>query len=390
MSDPITYLGYTTFRNRNVRYGIRRSGRRSHLYAIGKTGVGKSTFLLSLLRQDMKRGSGCGLLDPHGDLYQAALEAVPNEQRHRLVSCDIPPRGQWRFNPLRGVPDETRPLVTAGVVDVFKKLWTDSWGPRLEHILRNIVATLLCAPGGHLGMIPRLLFDDDYREKLVQYVEDASIRGFWMREFNRLSPSARAMVVAPVVNKVAAFLGDPRVRRILTEPGESLDLRRVMDEGKILLMNLSKGELGEGPSALVGSLLVSSITSAALARASVPASRRPDFYLYLDEFQTFATLSHATMLSEVRKFGLSAVLAHQYLGQLDPMVHDAVLGNVGSMFVFRIGAKDAAVFSRELVGGYVLRQFQPRDLVRMPNFNAYASIMVEGAPTKAFSMRTLG
>ena len=279
--------------------------------------------------------------------------------------------------------------MTAGIVDVFKKLWTDSWGPRLEHILRNIIATLLCVPDGHLGMIPRLLFDDDYRTELLGHVHDESLHGFWLREFARLSPSARATVVAPVVNKVAAFLSDPRVRRILTERGESLDLRCLMDDRKILLVNLSKGELGEGPSALVGSLLVSSITNAALSRASVPPSQRPDFYLYLDEFQTFATLSHTTMLSEVRKYGLSAVLAHQYLGQLDPLVHDAVLGNVGSMFVFRIGGKDAAVFARELVGGYVLRQFQPRDLIRTPNFNAYASIMVEGVPTKAFSMRTI-
>lgn len=386
-ASSITVLGETTFRRQFKRFGIADHDLRSHVYLIGKTGVVKSTLLRSMLMQQIARGRGCGLIDPHGDLA-ASIRNVA-QTRNDVVYLDVPGRGDWRFNPLSGVPESKRPLAAAGVVDTFKKLWKSDWGPRLEHVLRNAVFTLLSLPGGHLGHLSRLLVDESFRNKAVEHVTDAEVRRFWLSEFARYSQSARLQVASPILNKVAAFLTDPRIRRVLSSTESTVNLRRVIDAGQVLIVNLSKGELGEGPSALLGSLLVSSLSLAALSRAELEFGRRRDFVLFLDEFQTFSTLAHATLLAEVRKYGFAVVLAHQYLSQLDAGVRDAVLGNVGTLVAFRVGGQDAAALVRELPVGLILRDLIPKDLVKLPNYNFFVRLLIDGEPSKAFSGRTV-
>jgi type IV secretory pathway TraG/TraD family ATPase VirD4 len=351
------------------------------MYVIGKTGTGKSTLLKTLMREDLKNGEGFSLLDPHGDLAEEVVSLVSPARSGDLIYLDVPEESlSWHFNPFAGVPEERRALAAAGTVEVFKKLWSDDWGPRLEHLLRNVVFTLLETDGATLGDVPRLLSDKDYRGSVVRQVSNAVVRAFWEKEYAGYSPAFRAVVTAPLLNKVAAFLTDPRLNAILTARESSFDLRRVMDEGKVLIVNLAKGKLGEGPASLLGSLLVSHLSLAALERADRPQEERRDFYLYLDEFHTFATLSLATMLSELRKYRLNLILAHQYLGQLETEVRDAVFGNAGTFISFRVGALDAPTVARELAP-----KFEAEDLLTLPNFSVYLKLMIKGEPSKPFS-----
>jgi type IV secretory pathway TraG/TraD family ATPase VirD4 len=376
----ITYFARTNHRNRGIPFGIRRADRRSHMYAIGKTGTGKSTLLKTLMREDLKNGEGFALLDPHGDLAEEVVALVPPERSAALIYLDVPSDSlSWHFNPFAGIPEERQALAAAGTVEVFKKLWTDEWGPRLEHLLRNVVFTLL-ESGGTLGDVPRLLSDKEYRLSVARQVTNPVVRSFWEKEFAGYSPAFRAVVTAPLLNKVAAFLTDPRLNAILTAKESSFNLREVMDTGKVLIVNLAKGKLGEGPASLLGALLVSHLSLAALERADQPLETRRDFYLYLDEFHVFATLSLATMLSELRKYRLNLILAHQYLSQLETEVRDAVFGNVGTFIAFRVGALDAPTIARELAP-----KFEAEDLLSLPNFSMYLRLMIGGEPSKAFS-----
>lgn len=383
-SDPITYFARTTFRNEGRRFGIRRADRRHHLYVIGATGTGKSTLLRTLILQDMWNGEGCALFDPHGDLAEEVVSCVPACRQSDLLYLDVPAGRDWHFNPLAGVPEERQALAAAGLVEVFKKLWSDEWGPRLEHILRNVAFTLLATPDSSLGDIPRLLADREWRRGVVGRVTNDEVRSFWRDEYERYSPAFRAVVTAPLLNKVGAFLTDPLLNSILTGPRSSFDLRKVMDEGKILIVNLSRGRIGEGPASLLGSLLVSSIGLVAFGRANMREEERRDFYLYLDEFHTFATLSLANMLSELRKYRLSLILAHQYLSQLSSEVRDAVWGNAGTFISFRVGALDAP-----LVAQVFEPTFGADDLLSLPNHHIYLRLMVGREVGKPFSARTL-
>lgn len=384
--DDITYFARTNYRNAGQQFGIRLADRRHHLYAIGKTGTGKSTLLKTLIAQDIARGHGCALFDPHGDLVEEVLAGIPDHCRPDVLYLDVPnPRQLWHFNPFSGVAEEGRALAAAGLVEVFKKLWADDWGPRLEHLLRNIAFTLLETPGATFGDIPRLLSEKQYRQQTVRGLSNKVVRSFWEGEYAGYSPAFRAVVTAPLLNKVGAFLSDPRLYGILTGEQSSFDLAPVMDEGRVLLVNLAKGRIGEGPSALLGSLLVSHLSLAGLARASQPAAERRDFFVYLDEFQTFATLTLATMLSELRKYRVNLVLAHQYLSQLEPEIRDAVFGNVGTFISFRVGAVDAPLVARELSP-----TFEPDDLLSLPNFHIYLRLMIRGEVSKPFSAETIG
>jgi len=379
----VTYFGQTNHRGAARRFGIARGDRRHHVYAIGKTGTGKSTLLRTLIRQDLEAGEGLALLDPHGDLVEEAVCLIPPSRQSDVLYLNVPDRScLWYFNPFSGVPEQERPLAAAGMVEVFHKLWPDDWGPRLEHLLRNVVFTLLEAPGSTFADIPRLLADRQFRRQMLEHVGNRAIVEFWADEYDRYSPAFRAVVTAPLLNKVGGFLADPLVSRILTGERSSFDLRQVMDAGKVILVNLCRGRIGEGPASLLGSLLVSHIALAGLSRADLPLERRRDFYLYLDEFQTFATLTLATMLSELRKFRVSLTLAHQYLGQLAPEIRDAVFGNVGTFIAFRVGALDAPTIARELYP-----PFEPEDLVALPNFNIYLRLMAGGEVGRAFSAR---
>ncbi len=382
--NRVAYFARTTFRNHGIPFGIKQHDRLHHVYVIGKTGVGKSTLLKTLIAQDIAQGRGCALFDPHGDLALAVHDLCPSERTSDLLYLNVPDTSlRWHFNPLSGIPPAGHALAVASLVEVFRKLWSEEWGPRLEHVLRNVLFTLLSTPRAHLGLIPRLLSDRHYREAAVTRVSNKAVRDFWKSEYDQYSYRFRAVVVAPLQNKVGAFLTDPLLERIIT--GESsFDLRDVIDQGKILLVNLAKGRIGEGPASLLGSLLVSSLALTALSRADVPEEKRRPFFCYLDEFHTFATLSLASMLSELRKYGLGLVLANQYLSQLDTQVRDAVLGNAGTLISFRVGPRDAPLIARHFEP-----KFEPLDLIRLPNYHLYLRLMIDGQPSSPFSAETV-
>lgn len=300
--NSVTYFARTNFRNEGRRFGIKHCDRRHHIYLIGKTGTGKSTLMRTMIEQDVASGRGVALFDPHGDLVESVVPLVPQERKEDLIYLNVPDTSVcWHFNPLAGVPEGRRARATAGIVDVFKKIWPDDWGPRLEHLLRNVVFTLLELPGASFAMIPRLLADRRFRGGMVSRVSNEEVRSFWRTEYEQYSPRFRAVVVAPLQNKLGAFLTDPLLKKILSGKESSFDFKQIMDGGKILLVNLSKGRIGEGPASLLGSLLVSSLSLVGLGRAEERETTRRDFHVYLDEFHTFSTLSLATMLSELRK-----------------------------------------------------------------------------------------
>jgi hypothetical protein len=384
-NNRLTVIARTNWRNSRRPFGIRRADRRSHMYVIGKTGTGKSTLFETMIRQDIQNGEGLALLDPHGDLVERVLAWIPEERKKDVIYFDVPDASHpLGFNPLEGVPRPSRPLAASNMLEVFKKIWADSWGPRLEHILRNALLALMDQPQATLADILWLLDDKDFRRRACDRVRNAQVRDFWLREYEGYPVRFRAESIAPVQNKVGAFLANPVLRNILTQPRSSFDPRRVMDEGRLLLVNLSKGRLGEDPAALLGALLVSRLGLAGLSRANLPDEKRNDFYLYLDEFQTFTTLSLATMLSELRKYRVGLTLAHQYLSQLDEQVRDAILGNAGTIVTFRLGAADAEILEKEFAP-----EFRATDLVSLPNYNVYLKLMVDGTVSTPFSAETV-
>jgi hypothetical protein len=337
-----------------------------------------------MLVQDVLLGEGVALFDPHGDLVRAVLSAVPASRARDLVYLDVPdPALRFHFNPLANIPTDRRALAVANLVEVFQKLWPDDWGPRLEHLLRNVVWTLLETPRATLADIPPLLADKEYRKALVGKVQNEEVRRFWEDEFAHYSPAFRAVVVAPLQNKIGALLTDPTLRRIFTGTENTLDLRALMDSGGVLLVNLDKGRIGEGPAAVLGSFLVAHIALAGLARSDQPEDERRDFFVYLDEFHTFATLSLTTMLSELRKYRVGMVLAHQYLGQLDREIRDAVFGNAGTQVAFRVSAEDAAFLAREFAP-----TFSAEDFIRLPKHHIYLRLMIDGETSRPFSATT--
>src|SRR5262245_446371 len=372
-SNQIRYFARSNFRNEEKPFGIKKPDRRAHMYVIGKTGTGKSTLLEMLIRQDIENGEGLALLDPHGDLVEKVLGAVPEQRKHDLIYFNVPDRGSLLgFNPLERVAPEKRSLAAAGLLDAFKKIWSDSWGPRLEHILRNAFLALLDQPEATLADVLRLLDDQAFRREICNRVYNSQVRDFWLREYENYPLRLRAEAIAPIQNKVGAFLTDPLLNRILTQKRSAFDKRRIMDDGKILLVNLAKGKIGADASALLGALLVTKIGLAGLSRAEIPEESRRDFYLYLDEFQNFATLSLANMLSELRKYRTSIILSHQFQGQLDPQVRDAILGNIGTIISFRLGLTDAETLAAEF---YPF--FSARDLINLPNSHIYLKLMID-------------
>jgi hypothetical protein len=383
--DRITYFGKTSHRNAGIHFGIRERDRRSHFYVVGKTGTGKSHLLRNMSAQDIAAGCGCALFDPHGDLVSSVRRSMATAREDDLMYLDLTdPALRWRFNPLAGIDAANRALGAAGLVEVFRKLWPDDWGPRLEHLLRNVVFTLLEIPGSTLADIPALLSDRNHRNSLVSRLENRTVRDFWFEEFNNYSPAFRAVVTAPLQNKLGALLTDPTLHRFLTESGDAIDLRSVMDEGRILLVNLDKGRIGEGPAVAIGSFLLSHIALAGIGRSDQGEENRKDFFVYLDEFQTFTTLALANMLSELRKYRVSMILANQHLSQLETEIRDAVFGNVGSLVAFRVGAADASYLSREFAP-----TFSATDLISLPRFHVYVRLQIDGEQSAPFSATTL-
>lgn len=383
--DHLTIIGRTDFRSERRPFGMRIADRRHHLYVVGKTGTGKSTLLEALIRQDLAHGLGLALLDPHGDLVARVLTRLPHARRQNLVFLDVPDQELvWGFNPLRGVPPAKRAAAASGILEVMKKIWADSWGPRLEHILRNALLALLDQPQATLADVLRLLSDDDYRREAMKNVSSLPVRAFWLKEYEKYPARFRLEAIAPIQNKVGAFLANPLLYRLLTSPTRPLGLRRVMDERKVFLVNLAKGKIGEDTAALLGALLVSSLAWVAMSRAELPEEERADFFLYLDEFHAFTTLSLATMLSELRKYRTALTLSHQHHAQIPREVREAILGNVGSLIAFRVGPTDAETLAEEFAP-----HFGALDLMNLPNHRAYVKLMVDGAPAPPFSAAAL-
>lgn len=382
-SPDVTYFARTNHREPRRVFGIRQADRRSHMYVIGKTGTGKSTVLKTMVLQDIAAGRGLALLDPHGDLTAEVLALVPPHRRENVVYLDTP-NANWTFNPLSHVSPGQEALAVAELIEVFKKIWTDEWGPRLEHLLRNVLFTLFEMPSATLGGVQPLLTDRKYREAVASDLQNIEVREFWLSEYARYSAPFRAVVVAPLQNKLGALLTDPRMRAIITAERTSFDIGTVMDKGCVLLANLSRGQIGEGPAQLLGGLLAARIGLAGLARVDRTQGERRDFCLYLDEFQMFATESFATMLAELRKYRVALVLANQYIGQLETTIRDAVMGNVGTLVCFRVSADDASYLAREFSP-----TFEAEDLVSLPNYNVCMRLMIDGEVSRPFSAETI-
>ena len=383
--SEIPVFANTHFRNQSIPFGIKRADRRAHLYILGKTGTGKSTLLEALMLDDIRKGYGFALLDPHGDLVKRIKTLIPENRLSDVIDFDVPDAIQpYGFNPLANVAAEKRPLAASGLIQVFKHLWNDSWGPRLEYILRNCLLSLLDYPDANLADILKLLSDKDFRRKVIPFVSSEQIKEFWIKEYDKYPERLRAEAISPIQNKVGAFLSHPLLKKILTIPQKPLNSRRIMDENRILLVNLAKGSIGEDTSNLLGSLLISRFDLAALSRSNTPEPERGDYTLYLDEFHNFTTQSLVLMLSELRKYRLSLVLAHQYLTQIELPIRDAVLGNVGTIIVFRIGANDAEVLSQEFAP-----EFNITDFTNLPNYHVYLKLMIDGKISPPFSAVTL-
>lgn len=383
--EEITPFGITNFRNQQKKFGIKADDRRRHMYVVGKTGMGKTTLLENMVIADVLSGRGVGVVDPHGEFAEKILSFVPEERIKDVVyfnpaDIDYP----IAFNPLEQIGTEYRHLVASGIMGVFKKIWVDLWSARMEYILNNALLALLEYPGSTLLGIMRLLSDKDYRKKVTDNLKDPVVKSFWVNEFSRYSQRFETEATAAIQNKVGQFITNPLIRNIVGQPRSSVNMRKMMDDGKILIVNLSKGKIGEDNSALLGAMIITKLQLAAMSRIDVSEEERRDFYLYVDEFQNFATDSFAGILSEARKYRLSLVLAHQYIGQLihaaSTKVRDAVFGNVGTTITFRVGAEDAEFLEKEFQP-----DFMANDLVNLPKYNFYAKLMIDGVSSRPFS-----
>jgi len=382
----VTPFAITNYRDIRKRFGIKEKNRRGHMYIIGKTGTGKSTLIENMVISDIEAGNGLALIDPHGDLAEDILHFVPKRRIDDVIYFN-PADMEYpiAFNPLQKVGRDYHHLVASGLISVFKKVWSEFWGPRLEHILRHSILTLLEYPNSTLLDIPRLLTDKEFRKHVLESVTQQQVREFWFFEFEKYSAWLRSQAVSPILNKVGQFLTSIPLRNIVGQNKSTFRLRKVMDEGKILIVNLAKGKIGEDNCSLLGAMIVTKIQLAALSRTDLPENKRKAFCLYVDEIHNFLTLSFADILSEARKYGLNLVLAHQYIEQLDQKIRAAIFGNTGTIISFRVGAEDAKYLAREF---YPV--FDETDLVNLANYHIYLKLLIDGVASRAFSANTLG
>ncbi len=392
--DPnkdITPIGYHNYRgNREEKFGIKLDDRRRHVYVIGKTGVGKSTLLENMAVADIQAGKGMAFIDPHGSSAEKLLDFIPEERLDDVIYFD-PSDMEFpiAFNPMEQVGTQFRHLVASGLMGVFKKIWVDAWSARMEYILNNTLLALLEFPGSTVLGVLRMFAEPEYRKKIVSNLHDPVIKAFWQNEFARYSQRLETEALAAIQNKVGQFVSNPLIRNILGQSRSTVNMREIMDSGKILIVNLSKGKIGEDNSALLGAMMIARMQLAAMSRADTPEEKLRDFFLYVDEFQNFATDSFANILAEARKYRLSLVLAHQYIGQLvlsegNTKVRDAVFGNVGTIISFRVGAPDAEFLEPEFTP-----EFEQQDLVNLSKTNIYLKLMIDGVSSRPFSATTL-
>jgi Type IV secretion-system coupling protein DNA-binding domain len=384
-AENITPIGITNHQNKRFTFGIYDKDRSGHIYCIGKTGTGKSTLLLNLAISDIQRGNGIALIDPHGDLANDLLNYIPRERIKDVIYFNVTDRNYTiAYNPLYNIPDENKHLVASNIVSTFKKLWIDSWGPRLEHILRYAILTLLYLPEATLLDIHTLLTDYTFRSRALYYQTEESIISFWQKEFEPLSPQLKNEVISPILNKIGILHAHTIIKGILGHTQSSFTAREVMDNKKIFIANLSKGYLGEAGTAFLGSLLVTQFQTASLERATYPIDQRTPFYLYIDEMHSFITHSFVDILSESRKYGLSLFLTHQFLDQLPEDIRTAILGNVGTLIVFRVGTLDAELLEKEF---YPV--FTREDIINIPKYEIYLKLLIDGTQSQPFSGETM-
>ncbi|MEK7464061.1 MAG: type IV secretory system conjugative DNA transfer family protein [Patescibacteria group bacterium] len=386
--DRITYFGQTDARNKKVTFGIKAKDRTKHVYVIGKTGMGKSTLLENMAVQDIKNGEGMAFIDPHGKTAELLLEYVP-EHRHKDVVYFAPfdMEHPISFNVLESVDPDKRHLVVSGLMSTFKKIWQDAWSARMEYILTNTLLALLEYPDATLLGVNRMLSDKVFRNHVITYITDASVKAFWTQEFANYTERMALEAVPAIQNKIGQFTANALIRNMIGQPKSSFDIRKMMDQGKIFIINLSKGRIGESNANLLGGMLITKIYLAALSRADIPdrvLKTLPNFYLFVDEFQSFANESFADILSEARKYKLNLTMAHQYIEQMEEEVRAAVFGNVGTMIVFRVGAFDAEVLEKEFAP-----QFTAEDIVNLGIFQIYLKLMIDGISSQPFSGTTL-
>ena len=387
-NESLTLLGQSNFRGTGRIFGIKEDDRRRHLYIVGKTGMGKTTLLENMIFSDMRRGKGVAVIDPHGDLADAVLNFVPKNRTNDVVLFDPSDREfPVSFNMLECKDSAHRHLVASGVLGVFKKIFAESWGPRLEHILRNTLLALIEAPGTTMLGVMRMLVDGDFRQQILKNVTDPMVLSFWENEFGAWRPQQVTEAISPIQNKVGQFLSNSLLRNILGQPKGSIDLRFAMDRGKIIVINLSKGKIGEDNSAMLGAMLVTKFQLDVMSRADLPENERRDFYLFVDEFQNFATDAFATILSEARKYRLNLTVANQYLAQMPDEVRDAVFGNVGTMISFQTGFDDAESLANQFGGEAA--QIDAADIGNLPKFKIYLRLMIDGQVSRVFSADTL-
>lgn len=391
--NDVIYFGKTNFRNQMRKFGIKTDDRRRHMYIIGKTGMGKSALLENMILADIYAGHGCCYIDPHGDTAEKLIDYIPSWRINDVVYFNPADANHpIAFNVLEKDPDaehvaDYNSKVMSGLLSTFKKVWENVWSARMEYILQNTILALLDTPGTTLLGVNRMLSDKDYRTEIIKNVKDPVVKQFWLKEFAQYDAKFASEAVAPIQNKVGQFLTSTIMRNIVAQAKSSIDIRSIMDDQRIFIVNLSKGHIGEDAMRILGGMLITKIQMAAMERVNIPEKDRNDFYLYVDEFQNFAVESFAGILSEARKYRLNLIMAHQYIAQLTQTteaVRDAVFGNVGSMVLFRVGAPDAEFLEREL-----MPRFTPEDLINLPKYSVYLKLMIDGVTSQPFSAQTL-
>jgi len=383
--NQVVLFGKTEFRGVTTNFGIKIDDRRRHMYVIGKSGMGKSELLKSLAVQDIQDGRGLCFMDPHGDIIQDLLDYIPQERVKDVIFIN-PADMQYpvAFNVMEKVSFDQRHLVADGMMAVFKKIWVDQWSARMEYILNYTILALLEAEGSTLLGINRMMAEKEYRRRVVDQVTDPEVRAFWLTEFAKYNDRYAQEATAAIQNKIGQFVSNPLIRNLVGQVQTSFNMREAMDQKKIILVDISKGRIGEDASRLLGAMIITKVQLAAMSRVDIPRHERADFTLIVDEFQNFATASFASILSEARKFNLSLVVAHQYVKQLDEAVADAVFGNVGTIITFRVGAEDAEMMEKEFEP-----EFTIQDIVNLGFRQIYLKLMIDGVTSHAFSAMTM-
>lgn len=388
-NPEITYIAKTNFRGKDQLFGIKRKDRRQHMYVLGKSGTGKSVLLQNMIIQNIRNGEGVCVVDPHGELVEEILRSIPEERVSDVIYFN-PADTEYHigFNVLEIKDPKYKHLVASGLMGIFTKIWANAWSARMEYILNNAILALLDTPGTTLLGIQRILVDKDYRQKIIGNLKDPVVKTFWIHEYEAWQDKFRNEAIAPIQNKVGQFLSTSIIRNVVGQGHSSIDVFEIMNQGKIFLVNVSKGRVGEDNSALLGGMLITKIQLAAMERVRIPEPERKDFYLYVDEFQNFVTDSFASILSEARKYRLNLIVAHQYTAQLvingSSAVRDSVFGNVGTMIIFRVGAEDADFLEKEFEP-----EFMAEDIVNLPNYHIYLKLMVDGVTSRPFSAATM-